>query len=156
MRNELGEKIKYERMFKGLSQIELSKRTGIDIKTISLIERGIRRKPKPETIYKLDKVLDLDEIQIMDLAGYTKEEQIDYLKYMKRQKRMDFDYTITLKGHGMVYAYDKEDAEIYLKYAFEDITGNLQLETDGIDEKISLDYSNFTINVDDENERENY
>ena len=34
MFNELGNEIRHERMFKGLSQTELSKRTGIDVKTI--------------------------------------------------------------------------------------------------------------------------
>ena len=41
------------------------------------------------------------------------EEQIDYIKYMKGQKRLDFEYTITFKGHGMVYDISKEDAEIF-------------------------------------------
>lgn len=152
MNNELGYEIKYERLRKGLSQIELSKLTGIDTKTISLIEKGIRRKPKPETIYKLSNVLDLDEFRIMDYSGYTREEQIDYIKYMKGQIRLDFEYTITFKGHGMVYDISKEDAEIYLKQTFEDIAGNFEPEIDVPDEMIKLDYTNFTIKVDDKNE----
>lgn len=150
--NVLGYELKIDRLRRGLSQIELSKLTGVDAKTISLIEKGIRKKPKPETIFKLSKVLDFDEFNIMDYSGYTREEQIDYMKYMKGQKRIDFEYTITFKGHGMVYDVSKEDAEIYLKQAFEDITGNFEPEIDVPDEMIKLDYTNFTIKVDDKNE----
>ena len=46
----------------------------------------------------------------------------------------------------------EEDAEIYLKQAFEDITGNFEPEIDVPDEMIKLDYTNFTIKVDDKNE----
>lgn len=55
--NVLGYELKIDRLRRGLSQIELSKLTGVDAKTISLIEKGIRKKPKPETIYKLSKVI---------------------------------------------------------------------------------------------------
>lgn len=150
--NVLGYELKIDRLRRGLSQIELSKLTGVDAKTISLIEKGIRKKTKPETIYKLSKVLDFDEFNIMEYSGYSREEQIDYIKYIKGQKRIDFEYTITFKGYGMVYDISKEDAEIYLKQAFEDITGNFEPEIDVPDEMIKLDYTNFTIKVDDKNE----
>ena len=88
----------------------------------------------------------------MEYSGYSREEQIDYIKYIKGQKRIDFEYTITFKGYGMVYDISKEDAEIYLKQAFEDITGNFEPEIDVPDEMIKSDYTNFTIKVDDKNE----
>ena len=88
MKNELGNIIKEQRMYWGLSQTELSKRTGIDIKTISLIERGVRRKPIPETLKKLSEALDIYDIDLLELAGYTEEEKIKYLKYTKGLKNM--------------------------------------------------------------------
>lgn len=41
--NVLGYELKIDRLRRGLSQIELSKLTGVDAKTISLIEKGIRK-----------------------------------------------------------------------------------------------------------------
>ena len=153
MFNELGNEIRHERMFKGLSQTELSKRTGIDVKTISLIERGIRRKPKQETIFKLSEVIDIFDLDALKKAGYTPEEIIDYLENIKGQKRYDFDFTITYKGHGMMYDYDKENAELNLKYLFEDIVGCNEPKLDAVDENIILDKSDCTIRIDDKNGR---
>ena len=133
MKNELGNTIKEKRMYWGLSQTELSKRTGIDIKTISLIERGIRRKPIPETLKKLSEALDIYDIDLLELAGYNEDEKIDYLKYTKGLKKFEFEYTVIYKGHGMVYAYDKEDADEYLKTAFEDISATFDSDIDEID-----------------------
>ena len=50
MNYELGNEIKEKRMYLGFSQADLAILTGTDIKTISLIERGARQKPKPETV----------------------------------------------------------------------------------------------------------
>ena len=47
---EFGSIIKKERIKKGLSITELSKMTGVDIKTISFIERGFRKQPKLDTL----------------------------------------------------------------------------------------------------------
>ncbi len=153
MKNELGNIVKEQRMYWGLSQTELSKKTGIDIKTISLIERGVRRKPIPETLKKLSEALDIYDIDLLELAGYTEEEKINYLKYIKGLKKFEFEYTIVYKGHGMVYAYDKEDAESYLQTAFEDITATFDSDIDAIDEKMKLDECKTYLNVGDSNER---
>lgn len=152
MKNELGNTIKEKRMYWGLSQTELSKRTGIDIKTISLIERGIRRKPIPETLKKLSEALDIYDIDLLELAGYNEDEKIDYLKYTKGLKKFEFEYTVIYKGHGMVYAYDKEDADEYLKTAFEDISATFDSDIDEIDEKMELDECKTYLNIGDSNE----
>ena len=65
MNNELGNTIKKNRIRLGMSQTDLSKITGVDTKTISLIERGIRRKPTPETLIKLASVLDCVDINVI-------------------------------------------------------------------------------------------
>ena len=152
MKNELGNTIKEKRIYWGLSQTELSKRTGIDIKTISLIERGIRRKPIPETLKKLSEALDIYDIELLELAGYNEDEKIDYLKYTKGLKKFEFEYTVIYKGHGMVYAYDKEDADECLKTAFEDISETFDSDIDVIDEKMELDECKAYLNIGDSNE----
>lgn len=153
MNNELGNEIKEKRMYWGFSQADLAVLTGTDIKTISLIERGARQKPKPETINKLAKALDLYDLDLLRMAGYTTEEQIEYMKNIRNEKRFEFDYIVIYKGHGMLYAYDKEDAESYLKDAFQDITGTFSPEIDVIDEKIELDECKTFLNIGGSNER---
>lgn len=153
MNNKLGNEIKEKRMYWGFSQADLAILTGTDIKTISLIERGARQKPKPETIEKLAKALDLYDLDLLKMAGYTKEEQINYLKNIRNEKKFEFEYTVIYKGHGMVYAYDKEEAEGYLETAFEDISATFDPEIEDIDEKIELDECKTYLNVGDSNER---
>ena len=152
MNNELGNEIKKSRMYRGFSQADLAILTGTDVKTISLIERGARQKPKPETIKKLAKALDLYDLDLLRLAGYTKEEQIDYMKNIRNEKRIEFDYTVLYKGHGMLYAHDKEDAELYLNEAFQDIAATFSPEIDDIDEKIELDECKTYLSIGDSDE----
>lgn len=152
MNNELGNEIKEKRMYWGFSQADLAILTGTDIKTISLIERGARQKPKPETIKKLAKALDLYDLDLLRMAGYTKDEQIEYMKNIRNEKKFEFDYTVIYKGHGMLYAYDKDDAELYLNDAFQDITGTFSPEIDAIDEKIELDECKTYLNVGESDE----
>ena len=53
-----GPNIRYWRLRKAMTQIELATLTGIDPATISQIETG-RRKPRPSTLKKLAKALDV-------------------------------------------------------------------------------------------------
>lgn len=152
MNKELGNEIKKSRMYRGFSQADLAILTGTDIKTISLIERGARQKPKPETINKLAKALDLYDLDLLRMAGYTNEEQIDYMKNIRNEKRFEFEYTVIYKGHGMLYANDKENAELYLNDAFQDISATFDSEIDDIDEKIELDECKMYLNVGESNE----
>ncbi len=58
----------------GISQRELSRRTGIDNNTISTIEKGERKKPNILSLRKLSVVLNLDYRNLMELCDYSKEE----------------------------------------------------------------------------------
>ena len=130
MNNELGNIIKKNRIRLGLSQTDLSKITGIDTKTISLIERGIRRKPKPETLLKLAEVLECIDIRLMYLAGYNQDDITEVIRLVEDDK-YEYDYLVILKGHGVTYAGDVEEAR---EYAQEDIEDSITPITELSDE----------------------
>ena len=58
----------------GISQRELSRRTGIDNNTVAKIEKGERKKPNILSLRKLSVVLNLDYSKLMELCDYSKEE----------------------------------------------------------------------------------
>ena len=130
MNNELGNTIKKNRIRLGMSQTDLSKITGVDTKTISLIERGIRRKPTPETLIKLASVLDCIDIRLMYLAGYEQKDISETCRILE-DDRYEYAYIVILKGHGVTYAGDVEEAK---EYAKEDIDESITPITELKDE----------------------
>lgn len=70
MNKILGDVIRSAKTLKGYSQVDVYSLTGVDPKTISLIERGLRNKPKKETLIKLAIALDLSIYNLLLLAGY--------------------------------------------------------------------------------------
>lgn len=58
----------------GISQRELSRRTGIDNNTLAKIEKSERKKPNVLSLRKLSMVLGIDVKKLMKLCDYTKEE----------------------------------------------------------------------------------
>ena len=64
---KLGYKIKYERIKRKISQLNLSLRTGLTTRSISRIECGTID-PKYSTLIKISKALELD---IRDLLDFT-------------------------------------------------------------------------------------
>ena len=66
--------IKNAREKLGISQRELSRRTGIDNNTIAKIEKGERKKPNILSLRKLSMALDLRYIELMKICNYSKEE----------------------------------------------------------------------------------
>lgn len=125
MNNELGITLKKNRIRLGLSQIELSKITGVDPKTISLIERGIRRKPHVDTILKLAEVLECIDIRLLYLAGYTQNDIKDLIRLIE-DDTYKYNFTITIKGQGITYAGDEEEAR---EYAEEDINDCITMQS---------------------------
>ena len=67
--------IKDARIKKGISQRELTRRTGVDNNTISKLEKGIRKKPNILILKKLALELDLDFDKLMELSGYSTDER---------------------------------------------------------------------------------
>ena len=70
----LADAISISRKKAGITQRELSRRTGIDNNTIAKIEKGERKKPNVLSLKKLSHALNIDSDGILKLAGYTKEE----------------------------------------------------------------------------------
>jgi|GEM_PF-358261 len=65
------------RVEKGLSQRELSDKSGISNTEISRLESGKRAKPSPETLRVIAKALDTEYSDLMRVAGYIEEKHID-------------------------------------------------------------------------------
>ncbi len=63
----LGYKIKYERVKRKISQLDLSLKTGLTTRTISRIECGTID-PKYSTLIKISKALDLDIKNLLDFT----------------------------------------------------------------------------------------
>ena len=70
----LASTVKEAREKLGISQRELSRRTGIDNNTLAKIEKGERKKPNVLSLRKLSIVLDLSLDELMKLANYDDEE----------------------------------------------------------------------------------
>ncbi len=58
----------------GISQRELSRRTGIDNNTIAKIEKGERKKPNVLSLRKISFLLNLDLEELLKLAGYNEQD----------------------------------------------------------------------------------
>ena len=56
----LGERLRYMRLRRSLSQAELERLSGVSAVTIARIESGARKEPHPRTIRKLAAALDVD------------------------------------------------------------------------------------------------
>ncbi len=109
---EFGSIMKQERIKKGLSITELSKMTRVDTKTISFIERGLRRKPTLETLFRLANILECITFDMMKSIGYTEQEIVIFLCDDDEEDLSEFKYNfhIALHGTGKVLASDIDEA----------------------------------------------
>lgn len=73
-RSLLGKIVRSRRLDLNISQRELASRMQCDVKTISEIEKGIRKKPRIETLEKLSDELCIEIDDLLDYAGYDDEE----------------------------------------------------------------------------------
>lgn len=83
VKNLLATIIKESRIKKGISQKELSRRSGVDNKTIAKIELGERKKPTIVTLLKISVILDLNIYEVLTVAGYSNEEIENSLIHIK-------------------------------------------------------------------------
>ena len=58
----------------GISQRELSRRTGIDNNTVAKIEKGERKKPNVLSLRKISFLLKLDLEELLKLSGYNEQD----------------------------------------------------------------------------------
>lgn len=110
MKYTLGEIVKNKRMELGLTQTGLSKISGVDCKTISLIERNIRKRPLLETLLNLSEALQIYDDLLFDACGYTTEEMMEAFGEVKIHKSFPFDFIITIKGDAIVSADNEQSA----------------------------------------------
>jgi transcriptional regulator with XRE-family HTH domain len=93
MSSNFGEYIKEIREKKGLSINQLAVKSGVSNAQISRIENGLRELPRPNTISKLAKGLDVPATELMEKAGYFEgldEQKRDGVKnYFKLQGNLD-------------------------------------------------------------------
>lgn len=68
----LGERLSALRVQAGLSQEQLAAATGVSAKTISDLERGVTRNPRPSTIRAIADALGLEGAQRVDLLGASR------------------------------------------------------------------------------------
>lgn len=109
MEYTLGQIIKNRRLELGLSQTELSKLSGVDSKTISFIERDIRKKPIPETLLNLGDALNLEHGALFVISGYTEEELSGI--FGEEEKTYSFNFTITIKGNAYIDAENTQETK---------------------------------------------
>lgn len=63
-----GEALKYWREYRGLSQSQLAKKTGISVRSLQNMEQGLRdiNKASVETVLRLSEALDCDVYDILN------------------------------------------------------------------------------------------
>lgn len=80
----IGEKIRYYRNLKDLTQEELSLKSGVEQKTISYIENN-KRVASMETVYKLALALDLDTLELCILLVHCLTTYLENLKTLRHR-----------------------------------------------------------------------
>lgn len=80
---DVGKAIREIRKKQGLSQVELSQKTGLTQATLSNIESG-RKRPGPETLDKISVALNIP-ISLIYITGLEKEDVADDKKFLYDQ-----------------------------------------------------------------------
>ncbi|MED1802982.1 helix-turn-helix domain-containing protein [Brevibacillus porteri] len=77
-KQEVGAELKRLRKERGLSIYKLAIESGISHSYISQLERGIKEKPSPEILEKLATPLNVPYMQLMRIAGYSNQGDLDF------------------------------------------------------------------------------
>ena len=109
--NSLAKLIKSRRFNLNISQRELASRMKCDVKTISEIEKGIRRKPKISTLEKLSDELYIEMDDLLILAGYINNEIKVCRNIENFIEEVPFTYVLTIVGQGLVETNDINEAQ---------------------------------------------
>ena len=109
--NILSNVIKSRRLNLNISQRELASRMNCDVKTISEIEKGIRKKPKIETLEKLSRELYIEIDDLLDYAGYSDYELERYYESDDEIKMVPFNYVLMIVGKALVEESDSNEME---------------------------------------------
>lgn len=129
--NILSNVIKSRRLNLNISQRELASRINCDVKTISEIEKGIRKKPKIETLEKLSRELYIEIDDLLDYAGYSDYELERYYESDDEIKMVPFNYVLMIVGKALV---EESDSNVIEKEATKYIT-ELLIKSTGYDDE---------------------
>lgn len=151
MEKELGQIFKEERIRRRLSITDLAKLSRVDPKTISLIEKGVRKKPNYNTIKNVAEILWLEPIDMLHVAGYT-DEEIKEHEVGPEENATEFTFHVIITGHGKVYAENLEQAYDYIE---EIITDQVQPKDFKDEYENTIFNKNFNIIVDFERKSDN-
>lgn len=120
-RSLLGKIVRSRRLDLNISQRELASRMQCDVKTISEIEKGIRKKPRIETLEKLSDELCIEIDDLLDFAGYDDEEiafyyegeEFDDEEYIRDDENTEvpFNYVLTIIGKGLINTNNEREAK---------------------------------------------
>lgn len=129
--NILSNIIKSRRLNLNISQRELASRMNCDVKTISEIEKGIRKKPKIETLEKLSRELYIEIDDLLDYAGYSDYELERYYESDDEIKMVPFNYVLMIVGKALV---EESDSNVMVNEAAKYIT-ELLIKSTGYDDE---------------------
>ena len=116
-RSLLGRIIRSRRLSLNISQRELAAKMHCDVKTISEIEKGIRKKPRIETLEKLSDELFIELNDLLDYAGYDDELAMYYESIDEEpeneidETRIPFSYVLIITGKGLVNSNNYDEAQ---------------------------------------------
>ena len=82
---KLAAAIKRHRKARGLSQYTLAARVGVPDSTIYRLERGEFKLPKPETLQRIARALDVEFEELFELAGYEAPGLPEVPVYLRRK-----------------------------------------------------------------------
>lgn len=171
----LGKIVRTRRLDLNISQRELASRMQCDVKTISEIEKGIRKKPRIETLEKLSNELYIELEDLLGYAGYTDEELIVYYegedilneeydeiennKYQSikndENTEVPFNYILTIMGKGLINTNNEREAKRKAAEFFRDaLCGTIGSNEDWDDILDNSDKSFVCINIIKENQDE--
>jgi XRE family transcriptional regulator, master regulator for biofilm formation len=74
----LGERIRQQRIEKGISLTQFAKQSGISKSYLSNLERGLQQNPSIEVLKKISEYLNVDIEILINEIGITKQNKEDY------------------------------------------------------------------------------
>ena len=74
----LGERIRQQRIEKGISLTQFAKQSGISKSYLSNLERGLQQNPSIEVLKKISEYLNVDIEILISEIGITKQNKEDY------------------------------------------------------------------------------
>ena len=105
---QVGEMLRRERRLKGYSVRRLAMESGVDHSVILRIETGFVAAPKPETLQRLARVLDIDVEDLYTAAGYMEQSGLPSFRPYLRAK---YGHLPAADRHRLNYIFDRVQAE---------------------------------------------